>query len=402
MRIAMVGTRGIPARYSGFETCVEQLGQRLAARGHDVTVYCRTHHVHYPHPTYKGMRLVRLPTIVNKYTDTMVHTLLSLLHGLTQRYDAVLVFIVGNSPLTWIPRLGGQIVVLNVDGLDWRRKKWPGWAKQYLRWSERLATRLPHAFITDSLVVQRYYREQYGADSTYIAYGADVQRRPAGEWLERFGLEARRYVLFVGRLVPENCAHHLVEAFRGLDTDLRCVIVGDAPYAEDYIQQLKATDDPRVIFTGYVFGEGYEELCSNAYVFVETSEVGGTHPALLEAMALGNCVVVNGTPENRETIGDSGLAYDGREGSSALREVLKELLAVPALVQEYRERAMARVEQHYSWDKVADAYEQIIRAIIDERRLKRSQRASRTRGQQQDQASDPSAATRIRNDQRGR
>jgi glycosyltransferase involved in cell wall biosynthesis len=321
MNIALVGTRGIPASYSGFETCVEQLGQRLVARGHQVTMYCRSHHIRYRHPTYLGMRLVRLPTIPNKYLDTIVHTFISLLHALTQPYDVVLMFIVGNSPLAWIPRLRGQKVVLNVDGLDWKREKWPSAAKAYIRWTERLATRFPHVFVTDSRIVQRYYQEQYNAEAPYIPYGADVQRRPAGEWLARFGLEPRRYVLFVGRLVPENCPHHLVEAFAGLETDMRCVVVGDAPYAADYIRTLKDSNDPRVVFTGYLFGEGYEELSSHAYVFVESSGVGGTHPALLEAMALGNCVVVNGTWENLETIDEhSGCGSDrARQGAPKVR-----------------------------------------------------------------------------------
>lgn len=360
----MVGTRGIPASYSGFETCVQELGTRLVNRGHQVTVYCRPHHISYPHPTYRGMRLVRLPTIQNKYLDTFVHTFLSLLHGLSQPYDVVLMFIVGNSSLAWIPRLRGQKVILNVDGLDWKREKWPPAAKRYLLLSERLATRFPHAFITDSRVVQRYYREQYDKDSPYIPYGASVTHRPPGEWLTRFGLEPRRYILFVGRLVPENCAHHLVAAFDGLETDMKCVIVGDAAYAEDYIRELKATTDPRVVFTGYVFGEGYEELASHAYAFIETSGVGGTHPALVEAMALGNCVVVNNTSENLETIGNAGLSYDGQAGAPALRQVLACLIAEPKTVKKYRTQAIARVQEHYNWEQVADQYEHLFQQLI--------------------------------------
>jgi glycosyltransferase involved in cell wall biosynthesis len=364
MHIAMVGTRGIPASYSGFETCVEELSTRLVARGHQVTVYCRPHHVRYPHPTYRDVKLIQLPTIPNKYLDTIVHTLLSLLHGLTQSYDIVLIFIVGNSLLSWIPRLRGQKVVLNVDGLDWKREKWPPLAKAYIRWSEKLATRFPHVFVTDSRAVQRYYQDQYSVRPPYIPYGANVQQRPPGEWLARFGLEPRRYIIFVGRLVPENCPHHLVEAFDGLDTDMRCVVVGDAPYAEDYIRTLKATDDPRVIFTGYVFGEGYEELCSNAYAFVETSGVGGTHPALLEAMTVGNCVVVNGTPENLETISDAGLSYEGKLGAPALRAVLARLITEPGTVEAYRAKASTRVQEHYDWKKVTDQYEAIFYSLV--------------------------------------
>ncbi len=359
LHIAMLGTRGVPASYSGFETCVEQLGSRLVQRGHRVTVYARPHHITYPHPTYKGMRLVKIPTIPNKYLDTIVHAFLSSLHALTQDYDIALYFIVGNSPVTWIPRLRGQISILNVDGLDWKREKWPGWAKAYIRFTERLATILPNAFLTDSRVVQRYYRERYGKEPPYIPYGAEVTRRPPGPVLAKWGLEPRKYILFVGRLVPENCAHHLVEACNGLDTDMKCVIVGDAPYAEEYKAYLRSIAGPNVIFTGYCFGECYEEISSHAYIFVETSQVGGTHPALLEAMAFGSCVVVNNTEENLETIGDAGFAYDGSRGGEALREVLQHLLDHPDLVEEYRRRALDRVQRYYTWDAVTDAYERM-------------------------------------------
>lgn len=367
MKIALLGTRGIPASYSGFETCVEQLGQRLAARGHQVTVYCRAHHITYPGDSYKGMRLVKLPTIANKYLDTIVHSFLSSLHALGQGYDVALYFIAGNSPVTWIPRLAGARTILNVDGLDWKREKWPALAKRYIRFAEYLATKLPNAYITDSRVVQDYYRDRYGSEPPYIPYGSEVATLPPGATLARFGLEPRRYVLFVGRLVPENCAHHLVEAFAGLDTDLKCVIVGDAPYAEAYIASLKALAraDPRIVLTGYVFGSGYQELGSNAYAFVETSGVGGTHPALLEAMSFGNCVVVHDTAENRETIGDAGFAYRGGDGAESLRGVLRGLLADPAQVAEYRLRAHRRVQERYTWEAVTDEYERLFCRVRD-------------------------------------
>lgn len=367
MKIAMLGTRGIPASYSGFETCVEELGSRLVQRGHDVTVYCRSHHIQYQGPTYKGMHLKKLPTITNKYFDTIAHSFLSSLHALTQRFDIALYFIAGNSPVTWIPRLAGQRTLLNVDGLDWKREKWPPLAKRYIQFAERLSTILPDAIITDSRVVQRYYESEYGAKSTFIAYGAERPHRPPGPTLARLGLEPRRYVLFVGRLVPENNAHHLVEAWRQVDSDLKCVFVGDAPYSDAYKASLKALagDDPRILFTGYVFGEGYEELSTNAYAFVETSGVGGTHPALVEAMAFGNCVVTNGTDENLETLGDAGLSYEGKGGAKALAEVLRTVVASPALVESYRLKAAARAAAVYTWESVTDAYEALFRKVLE-------------------------------------
>lgn len=366
MKIALLGTRGIPASYSGFETCVEQLGQRLVERGHEVTVYCRSHHISYEGSHYKGMRLVKLPTIANKYLDTIVHSFISSLHALFQEYDIALYFIAGNSPVTWIPRLVGTKTILNVDGLDWKREKWPTLAKKYIQFAEFLATRLPNQHITDSKVVQDYYHERFNNCPPYIPYGSEVDLLPAGETLTRFGLEPQKYVLFVGRLVPENCAHHIVDAFKGIDTDYKCVIVGDAAYAEEYIASLKdrASGDQRIIFTGYVFGKGYFELGTNAAIFIESSGVGGTHPALTEAMAFGSCIIVNNTPENLETIGEAGFAYDGVQGAEALRPVLTYLLTNPEVVMEYGRIARQRARATYSWESVTNSYERLFSQLL--------------------------------------
>lgn len=365
MKIALLGTRGVPASYSGFETCVEQLGKRLVERGHEVVVYCRKHHLTYLGDSYLGMRLIKLPTITNKYLDTIVHSLLSSLHALPKRYDVALYFIAGNSPVSWIPRIVGTKTLLNVDGLDWKREKWPWAAKKYIQFAEYLATILPNSFLTDSYAVQNYYENTYNRQPSYIPYGSEVEVVPPGQILAKYGLEARKYVLFVGRLVPENCAHHLVSAFKKLETDFKCVIVGDAPYANDYQAELKAlaSGDQRILFTGYVFGNGYHELGSNAYIFVETSGVGGTHPALLEAMAFGNCVVTHNTLENLETIGDSGLTYNGEFGSNGLAEVLERLLKNHDEVEKYRQKASQRAKNVYSWEMVTDKYEILFHQI---------------------------------------
>ncbi len=366
MKIALLGTRGVPASYSGFETCVEQLGQRLVQRGHEVTVYCRSHHITYEGTEYKGMRLIMLPTIANKYLDTIIHSFISSIHALPERYDIALYFIAGNSPVTWIPRLVGTKSILNVDGLDWKREKWPTFAKKYIQFAEYLATKLPTDYITDSQVVQDYYLDRFNSMSSCIPYGSEVEILPAGETLKKFGLQSGKYILFVGRLVPENCVDHLVDAFRELDTDFKCVIVGDSAYSQEYISMLKerAKGDPRIIFTGYIFGKGYHELGSNASVFVESSGVGGTHPALIEAMAFGNCVVVNNTPENLETIGNAGFAYVGNNGAADLKGVLQSLLDDPDLINRYGLLAQQHAKVHYTWDAVTEEYEQLFQRVL--------------------------------------
>lgn len=368
MKIALLGIRGVPANYSGFETAAEQIGQRLVKRGHQVSVYCRSHHIKYQGSSYLGMKLVFLPSIRNKYLDTITHSLFSSFHILCGSFDVALYFIVGNSPVTWIPKIVGTKTVLNVDGLDWKREKWPPLAKKYLQFTEYLATKLPDIALTDSRTVQDYYRTRYQAQIPYIPYGSELSAVDPGKTLQKFKLTPDRYVLFVGRLVPENRIHHLIEAFQGLETDFHCVIVGDAPYSKGYIDSLKemASDDQRIIFTGYVFGEGYQELLSNAYLFVESSKASGTHPALTEAMAIGSCVIANGIPENRETLGSAGFYYDDKEGAGGLRRQLSTLLQHPEKAKKYRIEAAQRAQEKYSWKSVTDQYERLFYSLLGE------------------------------------
>lgn len=364
MRIAMLGSRGIPAGYSGVETCVENLATRLVQRGHEVTVYCRPHMVTWPAPVYKGVRLVKLPTIRNKFLDTFTHTALSTLHmALSTRPDVAVYFIAGNSPFVGLARLAGIPTVLNVDGLDSQRAKWGKRARTYLRLAEWLSARLPDRTVTDSRAVQRLYTERFHRPSTYIPYGAELPAPRGADCLARYGLQSRRYILMVGRLVPENGAHVLLDAYASLATDMPLVIVGDAPYAGDYVAALHARAARRVIFTGYLFGDGYRQLLHHAYLFVLASGVGGTHPALIEAMAAGNCVVANNHAPNLEALGDAGLSYEGRTGACDLARVMQQVLDDPEAAAELRERARARARARFSWESVTDAYEELCRDV---------------------------------------
>ncbi|HZP56177.1 MAG TPA: DUF1972 domain-containing protein [Dehalococcoidia bacterium] len=356
MKIAIMGTRGVPASYGGFETFAEQLSTRLVERGHDVTVYGRSHFVDPKLRSYKGVRVVVLPTVRHKYFDTVVHTGVSALHGLTQRYDVVLVCNGANAPFAWLPRLRGAKVAINVDGIERQRKKWNALGRMYYRLCERLSTIVPDEVISDAAVIERYYREHYGRASTMIPYGTPVGRCPMPDVVRSLGLEPERYVLYVSRLEPENNAHKVIAAFEGVRTDLQLAIVGDAPYATAYIARLKSTRDPRVRFLGFVFGEGYRALQQSAYAYVQATEVGGTHPALVEAMGYGNCVLAYATPENREVLGDAGFIFDGVEG---LRARLQQLADHPELRAPAQEAAMRRARERYSWDSVTARYEEL-------------------------------------------
>jgi glycosyltransferase involved in cell wall biosynthesis len=356
MRIALLGTRGIPANYGGFETFAEELSTRLVERGHAVTVYCRASH---PEP-YRGVECRYLPTIRHKYFDTLAHTALSSLDLLRRRYDAVLYCNAANAVFTLLPRLLGMPSALNVDGLERHRKKWNALARNWYRLSEWLATWCPSAVVTDAKQIESYYRERFGKASTFIPYGAEPETVLATDAVCSLGLTPGRYVLYVSRLEPENNALLVREAFERVQTDMRLALVGDAPYAAGYIRKVKDTRDSRIVFPGAIYGEGYRQLQSHCCVYVQATEVGGTHPALIEAMGRGALVLYLANPENAEVAGDAAVAFEPET-------LAKKLQWAVNLSHEERDawgrKAQARIREHYSWEAVTSAYESLLRRI---------------------------------------
>ncbi len=354
MRIALLGTRGIPARYGGFETFAEELSTRLVARGHAVSVYCRER----PAQThYRGVRLIWAPTIRHKYFDTLAHTFVSTLHLLTHRSDVALYCNGANAILTPWPRLMGIPVALNVDGLERKRKKWNWLARTWYLVSEWLATFCPSAVVTDARAIEAYYRERYRKESVFIPYGADVGRVSGTAIVKKLGLQPGRYFLYVSRMEPENHALEVRQAFEQFDTTMKLALIGDAPYARDYIRRVRDTADPRIVMPGAIYGPGYHELGSHCFAYVHATEVGGTHPALIEAMGRGALVLYRNTPENAEVAGDAGIAFEPDELSAKMRLALD----MPEDERErLRRKAMDRVRERYSWDAVTDAYENLL------------------------------------------
>jgi glycosyltransferase involved in cell wall biosynthesis len=360
MKLAILGTRGIPANYGGFETFAEELSIRLAARGHDVTVYGRSNNIRYSGKEYKGVKLVVLPTIGTKHLDTVAHTFISVLHAVPKRFDCVLMCNAANAVFAAVPRITGTPVALNVDGIERKRKKWGPAGRTYYRISEYLSTIIPNVIVTDAAVIREYYMQEYGASSRMIAYGANCDREPTTEVQQKLGVQPRDYLLYVSRLEPENNAHVVIQAYASVQSGKPLLIVGDAPYAHDYISGLRATTDARVRFTGAIYGQGYRELQSHAFLYVHATEVGGTHPALIEAMGAGNCVLVYDTPENREVVGDCGIYY---KSERELSRHIQMAIDTPKLVETYRENARARIQSLYSWDVITDEYERLLREL---------------------------------------
>jgi glycosyltransferase involved in cell wall biosynthesis len=354
MRIAILGTRGIPARYGGFETFAEELSTRLAARGHQVSVYCRG--AGSRPAQYRGVTLRHLPSIRHKYLDTLAHTFLSTLHLLFHRVDVALYCNGANAVFTAIPRLFLMPVALNVDGLERNRKKWNRLAKAWYRISEKLATFFPTTVVTDAQSIQDYYLQSYGKPTVFIPYGAETGKVAGRGALDRLGLEPGRYFLYVSRLEPENNPLMVRRCFEKLRTDFRLALIGDAPYAPDYIRAVRDTTDPRIVMPGAVYGEGYHELGSHCFAYIHATEVGGTHPALIEAMGRGALVLYLNTKENAEVAAGAGIPFE--DDLTAKMEMV--LTMSESEREDYRSKAVQRVRERYSWEAVTDAYESLL------------------------------------------
>jgi glycosyltransferase involved in cell wall biosynthesis len=372
MRIAIMGTRGVPAHYGGFETFAEELGARLVERGHEVTVYCRSHVTDAGLREYRGMRLRVLPAIRQKYLDTVSHTALSVLDGLFRRFQVTLICNNANAPFALVPRLAGSQVVLNVDGLEWQRGKWNLLGRWYYRACAWLAPKLPIVLVSDARVIASWYRERFGRATVFIPYGMDARRVEPGATLAELDLAPDRYILYVSRLEPENHAETVIEGYAaagglaGLAMPL--IVVGDAPYASSYKTRLEtmAAKTPGVRLTGFIFGDGYAELQTNARLYVQATEVGGTHPALVEAMGRGVCVVANDVPEHREVLGESG-AYYARNDAADLGRQLASLVGDDAARATFGEAARTRADAEFSWDRVANDYEALFTRLVQRR-----------------------------------
>lgn len=364
--IAILGTRGLPATYSGFETSVEETASRFVARGHRARVYCRSHHYSTRAETHRGAELVFLPSIKTKHLDTFSHTLLSVLHVLFHRCDAVILYGLGNAAFIPLLRLFSIPVIAVLDGADWRRGKWGRLARLFLKGSRRIAVRSASRYVVDNRRLAEEYRRELGGDPVHIPYGAKLRTPVDPSVLERYGLTRRDYVIFVGRFVKEKNVEMLIESYMRLETSKKLVVVGGNPLDADYERRIRAMGDSRILFTGMVYGSDYESLLSEALFYVSCSGLEGTSPSLLSAMALNGFALVADIEENRETLRGSCATFavdDGRE----LRERLAYYLSRPDEVDRARNETKRIVERHYDWERIAERYLEIIDGLREAR-----------------------------------
>ena len=362
MDIAMVGTRGVPARYGGFETAVEEVGRRLAAAGHRVVVYCRTAKdgETAPPDRYLGMELVHLPAARKRSLETLSHSALSVAHLIRHRTDAAFVFNAANAPLLPLIRAARIPVATHVDGLEWQRAKWGGAGRRYYRTAESLAVRWSDALIADAVGIADYYRREFEAPTSLLTYGAPLIA-PGSDRLAELGLEPGGYHLVVARFEPENHVDVIVDGYRRSAATKPLVVVGSAPYSDEYTARVHELADGRVRFLGGVWDQTQlGQLYGNCFTYLHGHSVGGTNPSLLRALGGGAAVIAFDVDFNREVTAEAGRYWSGAGDVAALVNAAE---ADPSGVA--RDGALARdLAKGYDWDDVAAGYEQLARRLV--------------------------------------
>lgn len=362
LTIAMIGTRGVPAAYGGFETAVEEVGRRLVERGHRVTVYTRGSALR--DRTYLGMDVVHLPALPVKQLETLSHTGLSALHALFHRRpDAAFVFNAANAPFLPVLRARGIRTALHMDGLEWRRSKWGARGKAYYRWAEQFGVRTADALIADAPGIADYYADQFDVPTELIRYGAPILETAPTEGIRELGLEPGGYHLVVARFEPENHVLEIVEGYQRSSATKPLVVVGSAPYSAGYTQAIRnaAADDPRIRFLGGVYDQNLlDALYLHAYTYVHGHSVGGTNPSLLRAMGAGTAVIAYDVAFNREVLDDEAWFFaDSGDVSMHFSGIESDAATVARLGQ----RARVRARDEFRWDDVATAYEDLARRL---------------------------------------
>jgi glycosyltransferase involved in cell wall biosynthesis len=361
VRIALLGTRGVPARYGGFETAVEEIGSRLVIRGHDVTVYCRSAD---RSPEYLGMRRVVLPAVRLRSAETLTHTALSVAHQVRRRADVAIVFNAANAPLVPALHSLGVPVAVHVDGLEWQRGKWGRIGRRYYLAAERAAVRWADALIADAVAIQEYYRRRYGAASHFLAYGAPVLRDPALHRLSHLGLEPGGYHLVVARFEPENHVDLVLRGYVASSSQQPLVVVGSAPYASAHVAELErvAAADDRVRMLGAIWDqELLDALYAGAACYLHGHSVGGTNPSLLRALGAGASVAAFDVDFNREVIGEAGVYF---ADDDEVTTILKQVEADPEGARIRAEEGRHSVARRYRWDDVAAGYEALCQGLL--------------------------------------
>jgi glycosyltransferase involved in cell wall biosynthesis len=366
VHVAILGTRGIPLGYSGYETLASELSLYLVEHGHRVTVYAHRSMFRSRPKYYHGARILYFPGLRGKNTAQFSHSLLTTLDVIFRRPDVAFFCNVANGPFGFLVRLARIPCVINVDGLEWRRPKWGRLAQQWFRFGARCASRLFHRVVTDATGMQEIYLREFHCPSTLIAYGANlvIPRNPS--LLERFSLTSRGFFLVVCRLVPDNNVDLIVRAYKQSGSKKKLLVVGGTVYKNEYQENLQLLAGSGVVFCGYIHDQDLlNELYCHAYACIHGHEFGGTNPSLLRALGAGCCVLALDTVFNREVLvdGQYGLLFKKDEG--ALAGLMQAVEADETRMRALRKMGPERIRQNYTWDKICGQYMEVFISLVE-------------------------------------
>ena len=369
----MIGQKGIPARSGGIERHVEELSAELAARGHEVLVFCRRWYT-WPIDDYRRVRCIETSGIHTKHLDAITHTFTAILRALKERVDIFHFHGVGPALLCWVPKLlrPHAKIIVTFHCIDRHHQKWNIVARFMLWLGEWLACRVPSATIAVSKTLGSYCHLTFGTRAIYIPNGTHVPTVTARpDLLQSFGLVSNQYLMMCSRLVRHKGAHTLMAAWKEirashpeLTAGIKLAIVGDGAFTDDYVQELRtlAASESSIVMTGLQTGDNLEQLFTGAYAVVHPSVSEGLPIAVLEAMGYGKCVLASDIPENMELIASAGLQFKAGDVHDLAAQMVM-LLTSPEQVKSVGEDARAFVAKHYDWEDIAEQTAYLYEAI---------------------------------------
>lgn len=301
MKIAMIGPKRIPSREGGVDVVVGRLSSELSELGNDVTIYVRKKKGYKPEKKYKGCSIKKTFTIDKKTTDALVYSFFATIKAIFGRYDVLHFHAEGNTFFLWLTRFCKKRIVVTIHGIDWKRSKFKGLGAKILLKSEKRIVKYADKIITLCENDRDYFAKEYGMQTVLIPNG--FERYPLTRVSlirENYGLEADDFILFLARIVPEKGLHYLIEAYNSIDIPQKLVIAGSSSHSLKYYNEMvgMASNNERIIFTGFVQGQILEELFSNAYLYVLPSDIEGMPMSLLEALGHKRICLVSDIREN--------------------------------------------------------------------------------------------------------
>ena len=358
MKIAIIGSRGYPYVYSGYETLVKELSESLTQKyGAETTVYCHKNLFKSFPAKVNNINLIYIYTIERKTLSQFIHSLQSILHACFMDYDIILVLNSANGPFGIFTRVFKKKTAINVDGLEWLRPKWKGFGSNYFYWASKLATKLYDTVVTDSLEMQKIYEKEFGIKPRVIAYGANIRYSQGTALIKKWNLQKDDYYLIVGRLIPDNNANIIIKEFLRSNSKKKLVIVGDGPYKDRYVKEIKSNYDARLIFTGFVREEdSLAELYHNCFAYFHGHEYGGTNPSMLQALACGCAVIALDTVFNKEMLKNDKYGFFFNKNNGNLKGLIEQIESKPDILNSYKMKSRERIKENYTWEKIVKEY----------------------------------------------